>query len=91
MKASLPDYNLAEKHGITVRELNDIYRDLFLFIKEHIVSLNFTDISEDEFQQMRTSFMLPGLGKLGTDYLRLTYLQNKNKSRKNARNKTKES
>lgn len=91
MKATLPDKSIAEKYGISPKELNNIYRDIFAFIKEKIISLDFTGISEEEFKKLKTSFMLPGLGKLGADYKRVAYLQECNKKNKeNGRNKIKE-
>lgn len=52
----------------------DVVRDVFVttweFIKDKIAELPLkdTDYSEDEFNKLRTSFNLPGLGKLGCSY-----------------------
>lgn len=90
MKSSLPDKSIAKKHGISERELVQIYRNMFDFIKSKIVVLDLGNITEDEFYAERTSFMIPGIGKLGTDFKRIEYLRNKNKEARDERSKAKE-
>lgn len=88
MRTSRPDPKVAEKHGITVKELNDIYYDMFAFIKEKIVALDLLNVSEEEFNKTKASFSIPNIGKLGTNYKRVKHFQEKLK--KYGRNKVKE-
>lgn len=85
MKASLPNKEVARRHNISYDELVSIYKDIFSFIKEKVSALELKDTTEEEFYKQKTSFVVPKLGKLGTSFDRVDYLNKKIKE--NARDK----
>lgn len=77
---------IAEKYQVSPKEVLDIYYSVFEFIRKHINKINFNDITEEEFKKMKTSFTVPGLGRLHTRYDKIEYIK-KNKNGKNVEDK----
>jgi hypothetical protein len=89
MKCSDPDYKkIAFKHGVSPKEVEDIYKSTFKYIYEHVSKFDFDNMTEEEFNKKRTSFSLPPLGKLYTTFDHLSRVR---KHLEYARNKYKES
>lgn len=60
---------LALELGLPVKVVEKVYRSYWVFIKETIEKLPLDkDLSEEEFNNLRTSFSLPYLGKLYCTY-----------------------
>ena len=57
---------IAKRYNITVNEAKEIISEMYGFIKEKIVSLEFKDTAytKEEFDGMKTNFNLPCIGKL---------------------------
>ena len=51
------------------------YRSYWEFIKQTIQELNFKDITEEEFNTMRTNFNIPSIGKLYVTWDKLINVQ----------------
>lgn len=58
---------IADKYGISKDEVQHIYFDTFEFIHNTISSLDYTDLTDEELNSIKSSFQLPGLGKLYLD------------------------
>lgn len=58
---------IADKYGMTKGDIKNIYYDTFEFIYKTISSLEYTKMSDEELNAIKTSFNLPGLGKLYLD------------------------
>lgn len=58
---------IADKYGMTKGDIKNIYYDTFEFIYKTISSLEYTQMSYEELNAIKTSFNLPGLGKLYLD------------------------
>lgn len=55
---------VSQETGIPVRVVNLAYKSYWKFIKQEIQALPLKgDISEEEFNSLRTNFNVPGLGK----------------------------
>lgn len=66
------------------KEVDKLYKLYWKFIKDSIEKLPLKDnISEEEFNTIRTNFNIPSLGKLNCTYSKLTRI----KSNFNKRNK----
>ena len=60
---------LSQDLGLNESDIRDVYKFTFEFIKNTIESLPLmSELTEDEFKKMKTTFILPELGKLGCDY-----------------------
>lgn len=60
---------VANELGLTYEDVRDVYQSYWRFIKSKITSLPLKErLSEEEYSKLRTSFMLPSLGKLFCDY-----------------------
>ena len=58
---------IADKYGMSKGDIRNIYYDTFEFIYKTISSLEYTEMSDEELDAMKTSFNIPGLGKLYLD------------------------
>lgn len=62
---------VAKDTGLSYNEVKEIYEFFWLFIKDRISELPLkTDLSEEEFKSLRTSFNIPYIGKLCCTYKR---------------------
>ena len=68
---------IAEKYGISEDEVQNIYRYTFEFIHNTASSFDFSVLTDDELDKMKTSFQLPGLGKLYLDRTKLNKYREK--------------
>lgn len=68
---------IAEKYGISEDEVQNIYRYTFEFIHNTASSFDFSVLTDDELDKMKTSFQLPGLGKLYLDRIKLNKYREK--------------
>ena len=60
---------LAESLGLSEEAVKNAYKAYWKFIREKIISLNLKkNISEDDYNKLKTSFNLPSLGKLSCPY-----------------------
>lgn len=72
MKQTIIDCKpIADKYGISEDEVKNIYRYTFEFIHNTASSFDFSTLTDDEIDQLKTSFQLPGLGKLYLDRKKL--------------------
>lgn len=77
-----------DKHLVTL-----VYKSYWKFIREYISELDFSDITEEEFNAITTNFNIPYIGKLYTNYdkiqkynRKINYFQNV-KAKKNKANR----
>ncbi len=73
---------IAKKYNITVNEAKEIISGMYSFIREKIISLEFkdTEYTRDEFDNVKTNFNIPCIGKLCASYYsynRINKLNNK--------------
>lgn len=73
---------IAKKHGMQLSEISNIFESQFSFMRETIKALELEDLSEEEFNKLKTNFNIPNIGKLYTNYKVLTYIK---KQKENAR------
>lgn len=60
---------LAESLGLSEEAVKNAYKAYWKFIREKIINLNLKkNISEDDYNKLKTSFNLPSLGKLSCPY-----------------------
>ena len=61
---------VADSLGYDEKIVKDVFDLTWDFIKEKIVALPLkdTDYTQEEFDKLKTSFKLPGLGKFGCSY-----------------------
>lgn len=72
-----------EKFGLTQSQLEDICDSWPTFIRSKIVELDFDDIQTDEeFEELKTNFNLPYIGKLHTNFKNLEYKRKQAKIRR---------
>lgn len=57
--------------GLPVELVDKVYKAYWKAIRDYIQSLDVKDISESEFSSLRTSFNIPSLGKLYTNFSRV--------------------
>lgn len=75
---------IAKDINKSAKEVDKLYKLYWKFIKDSIEKLPLKDnISEEEFNTIRTNFNIPSLGKLNCTYSKLTRI----KSNFNKRNK----
>lgn len=75
---------IAKDINKSAKEVDKLYKLYWKFIKDSIEQLPLKDnISEDEFNTIRTNFNIPSLGKLNCTYSKLIRI----KSNFNKRNK----
>lgn len=72
---------IAIRHGITINKVQEIYSELFKYIKKEIESLDLRDMkSVDELQDLKVNFNLPGFSKM---YMNKEQVIKYNKRKKN--------
>lgn len=63
---------VSKELDIPIEVVDKAYKSSWKFIKDNVQSLPLKeDISEEEFNELRTSFNLPSLGKLNTTWDRV--------------------
>ena len=83
---------VSEELGLPVEVVKKTYESYWEFIRETIQSLPLKDdLSEEEFNKLRTNFNIPSIGKLSCTYTRYNILKNRfkkyNKLRDDYKNK----
>lgn len=81
---------IANKYQLSEQEVIDIYYSMFEFIRKKIVALpELYEISEEDFNKLRTNFSIPVIGKMGIPLKRLKYINSltNGKTIKSKRNK----
>lgn len=68
----------ADNLGISHEDAMIAYRGYWLFIKQIIEDMPLDDASEEEFEEMRTSINVTGLGKFHTNYERVQRIKKSN-------------
>ena len=74
---------IADDLGLTESDVKDVFKYTWEFIRNKIESLPLKeDLTEEEFNKLKTTFMLPEIGKLGCEYntykgIRKSYLNRK--------------
>ena len=66
---------VAAKHNLPKEVVLVAYRSYWEFIKQTIQSLNFKDITEEEFNKIRPNFNIPSIGKLYVTWDKLNNVQ----------------
>lgn len=73
---------VADSLGYDEEVVKDVFMKTFEFIKMKIEELPLkTEMTEDEFNKLKTSFNLPKLGKFGCDYKTYNKLIKRHKNR----------
>lgn len=63
--------------NLPLEVIKEIYESYYKFIKNKIEEVSYTDISEEEFSKLRTSFNIPSIGKLYSSYDRIISMRKK--------------
>ena len=66
---------VSTKHNVPKEVVFVAYRSYWEFIKQTIQGLSFKDITEEEFNNMRTNFNIPSIGKLYVTWDKLINVQ----------------
>lgn len=75
---------VSEKTNIPLEIVSKVYDCYWLYIRNTIQDLPLKDnLSEEEFNKLRTNFNIPSLGKLTCDYNRLQGVKKRYKYLKN--------
>lgn len=70
---------IAKELGLSKEAVENAYKAYWRFIREKITELPLKkNLSEDEFNKLRTNFNLPSLGKLSCNYDRWTRVKKAN-------------
>ena len=73
---------LAEKHGLTLKQVKDVIYSPYKFIREKTKELELEEgLSKEEFKKIKTNFNIPALCKLYASY----YIYKKINEKKNGR------
>lgn len=68
MKTTDLDYKvIADEFGVTPNDVRNIYYDTFEFIAKHMASFNIHELGPNHMIENKTSFSIPGMGKLYMD------------------------
>lgn len=68
---------LAKKYNLTPEQVIEIKNSPFEFIRKTTKDLNFENInSEEEFNNLKTNFNIPRLGKLYANFFNLKHIKN---------------
>lgn len=80
--------DISEEFNVPKSEIIDILLSQFRFIKENIqkLPLNRDDITEEEFNKMRTSFNVPSIGKFYITYKKYSGIKKRNQYLKEIKN-----
>lgn len=73
---------LSEEYGVSVKELEEIYESQWEFIAETAADIDFDEIEEEAFGDLKTNFNIPSIGKLYTNFNKV---KNVRESSKNAK------
>lgn len=80
---------VSEELNLPARVVDRAYRSFWKFMRDTIQELPLKeDISEEEFQQLRTNFNIPSLGKLSCTYDRVKRVKERYRYIRNLREKT---
>ena len=75
--------NLSKELNLSKEVIKQVYKSYWVFIKTHISNLPLKEeLTEEQFNKLRTNFNLPYLGKLYCNYNRwakIKSIYNKNK------------
>ena len=79
---------LSKELNLPPRVVGKVYKSYWKFIRDSIQGLPLKeDISEEEFQKLRTNFNIPSLGKLSCTYDRVKRVKERYKYIRNLREK----
>lgn len=79
---------LSKELDLPYRVVDQAYKSFWVFVRDKIQDLPFKeDISEDEFNKLRTNFNIPSLGKLSCTYDRMQRVKERYKYIKKLREK----
>ena len=79
---------LSKELNLPPRVVDKVYKSYWKFIRDSIQGLPLKeDISEEEFQKLRTNFNIPSLGKLSCTYDRVKGVKERYKYIRNLREK----
>lgn len=70
---------IAAEFNLTQREVQEIYESQWDFVHEKIEDIDFNDVTEEEFDELKTNFNIPGLGKFYTTYYKLENVRERSK------------
>lgn len=71
---------LSEELGVSERAIKEAYKGFFEFIRERVTSLPLKEnLTEEEFNQLKTNFNIPSLGKLHCTYDRYLAVNSQSK------------
>lgn len=80
---------VSKELNLPYRVVDKVYKSYWKFIRDTIQGLNLKDdITEEEFQRLKTNFNIPSLGKLSCTYERIKRVKERYKYIKNLREKT---
>jgi hypothetical protein len=69
------------RNNLKDKEIQEIVESQYKFIKEKIINIDFHNVqNEEEFDNLKTNFILKYLGKLHTNYPTLTKVQKQSKA-----------
>lgn len=69
---------VAKELNLPVEEVSKVYKAYWLFIRQKIEALPLKEeLTEQEFNNLKTNFNIPGLGKLSCDYERWQRIKKK--------------
>lgn len=75
---------ISKNENIPKEVVEKVYKMYWKFVKEYISSMPLdSDISEEEFHELRTSINIPSLGKFNCPYYKYKAIKNKIKNAKN--------
>lgn len=78
---------VALKLGLNINEVKEAYQLYWNFFRKHIETLPLkSDLSEEEFNKLRTSFNVPSIGKFSCTYKRYIKIKQKQKIKEDAKN-----
>ena len=74
---------IADDLGLNESDVKDVFKYTWEFIRNKIESLPLKeDLTEEEFNKLKTTFVLPEIGKLGCEYATYNSIKKKYKNRK---------
>jgi hypothetical protein len=74
---------LSEKHGLTIKEVEEITISPYSFIRVKTREIDFDDnMTKEQFEEMEKNFNIPCLGKLNASYFMYNQIQKKKNNKK---------
>lgn len=73
---------VAEESGLTPKQVEDIYDSQWNFISKTVSDLDFEDVDEEEFNELKTNFNVPEIGKFYTYYNKVNNVRIKSRDAK---------